>query len=101
MTQAKLPGSAKYRLAAYSLEITLRRPRSTAKPPASIVSPAMAEAGSISGALTGLGLPDGAQIVMNQRLMHFELSVLAEATPARVINTSARLIFRTTVMSSN
>ena len=62
----------------------------------------MAEAGSISGALTGFGLPEGGQMVMNQRLMHFELlSVPAEATPARVINTSARLIFRTTVMSSN
>jgi hypothetical protein len=62
----------------------------------------MADAGSISGALTGLILPDVGQMVMNQKLKHFELSSEpAEATPARVINTSARLIFRTTVMSSN
>jgi hypothetical protein len=60
----------------------------------------MAEAGSISGALTGDGLADGGQKVKSQIWMHLsEFPPEADATPARVINTSARPIFRITVMS--
>jgi hypothetical protein len=59
----------------------------------------MAEAGSISGALTGEG-PGFGQLVKIQKCQHLSGSSLADATPAMAINTSAKLIFRTTVKSS-
>jgi len=79
------------------LEFILRRPRNTAKPPANIVKPAIADAGSISGALTGVGCSDGGQKVHQRIWKHWELFCPADATPAMAINTSAKLIFRTTV----
>jgi hypothetical protein len=80
-----------------------RRPRNTAKPPANIVSPAIAEAGSISGAWTREGEANGMQMGGNQRIWKHssELPLEADATPAMVINMSAKLIFRITVKSSN
>jgi hypothetical protein len=83
------------------LEVILRRPRNTAKPPANIVRPAIAEAGSISGALTGAGFVDGGQKENHRIWKHLsESPSRADAMPAMVINTSAKLIFRTTVKSS-
>jgi hypothetical protein len=74
-------------------------------PPANIVRPAIAEAGSISGADTGDdGCRDGGAGMMqngpiaNRQLLEFVSE--AEATPATVINTSIKPIFRITVKSS-
>ena len=61
------PGYLNSQCVIYCLEFIRRRPRNTAKPPASIVSPAIAEAGSISGALTGEGEEDGKQ-TFHQRI---------------------------------
>jgi hypothetical protein len=83
-----------------------RRPRNTAKPPANIVRPAIAEAGSISGALTGEEGEEGedGKQTGNQRIWKHcceSPPLEADAMPAMVINTSAKLIFRTTVRPSS
>jgi hypothetical protein len=75
------------------LETLLRRPRNTAKLPANSVKPAMAEAGSISGALTGVGLNEGKQISIPKMLKHWVPVPEADATPAMDMSTSAKLIF--------
>jgi len=73
--------------------------------PANIVRPAIAEAGSISGADTGddgccqggAGMRQKGPID-NRHLVEFVPE--ADATPATVINTSAKPIFRITMKSS-
>ena len=82
-------------------------------PPANIVRPAIAEAGSISGAwvLVGCDGPDGGEngddrLQMgssqgNNLKQVSEFPLEAEATPVTVINASAKPIFRITLKSSN
>jgi hypothetical protein len=73
-------------------------------PPANIVRPAIAEAGSISGAwvLVGCDGPDGGEKHKRKNGMQnseFPLEP-ADATPVTVINASAKPIFRITLKSS-
>jgi hypothetical protein len=74
-----------------------RRPRSTVKPPANIVNPVIADAGSISGAETAGGEP-GEQKVNHRTWMQPLWLLLAEAMPATLINTTAKLIFLNTLL---
>ena len=79
-------------------------------PPANIVRPAIAEAGSISGAwvLVGCdGLDGGESGIVGKQMgkngrqnSEFPFGA-ADATPVTVINASAKLIFRITLKSSN
>src|SRR5208282_5568006 len=86
-------GGEDYGRATYSSNFLRRRPRNTARPPANIVRPDMAEAGSISGARTGSCPPRPQE--SNQKLSHL-FEPPAEATPAMVNNTIAKLNFLTT-----
>jgi hypothetical protein len=71
-----------YRLIEGLYFLTLR-PRNTAKPPANNVSPAIAEAGSISGARATIAV----------------VATVAETAPANAINANAAAIF-VTIMDS-